>query len=56
MPFNQGEYYKLNGDDILKGMERAVEKAGQKNTEGIKLRDKFTYTKTVDSILDTIYN
>jgi len=56
MPFNQGEYYKLNGDDILKGMERAVEKAGQKNTEGTKLRDKFTYAKTLESILDTIYN
>ena len=56
MPFNQGQYYKLNGEDILNAIERAVEKVGQENTEGIKLRDKFTYAKTVDSILDTIYN
>ena len=55
-PFNQGQYYKLNGDDILNGMEEAVKKAGQKNTEGTKLRDKFTYTKTVESILDNIYS
>jgi len=55
-PFNQGQYYKLNGDDILNGMEEAVKKAGQKNTEGTKLRDKFTYTKTVDAILKHMYS
>ena len=55
-PFNQGEYYKLNGDDILKSFDRAVEKVGQKNTEGTKLRGKFTYSKTVDAILDCIYS
>ena len=37
-------------------MKEAVEKAGQKNIEGTKLRDKFSYSKTVDSILDIIYN
>lgn len=56
MPFNQGNYYKLNGDDILESFDRALEKAGQKNTEGTKLRDKFTYSKTIDSILDHIYS
>jgi len=54
--FNQGQYYKLNGDDILAAFDKAVEKAGQLNTEGTKLRDKFTYSKTVDSILDRIYS
>jgi hypothetical protein len=56
MPFNQGEYYKLNGDNILSAFDKAVEKAGQLNTEGTKLRDKFTYSKTVDAILDYIYS
>jgi hypothetical protein len=56
MPFNQGQYYKLNGDNILKAFKESVEKAGQKNTEGIKLRDKFTYSNTIDSILDCIYS
>ena len=55
-PFNQGEYYKLNGDDMLNAFDKAVEKVGQKNTEGTKLRDKFTYSKTIDSILDRIYS
>jgi hypothetical protein len=56
MSFNQGQYYKLNGDDILKAMKKAVEKVGQKNTEGTKLKDEFTYAKSVDTILDRIYS
>ena len=56
LSFNQGEYYKLNGDDILKSFDSALERVGQKNTEGTKLRDKFTYSKTIDSILDYIYS
>ena len=54
-PFNQGNYYKMKGDDMIDGMIKAVEKVGQKNTEGTKLRDKFTYSKTIDSILSYIY-
>ena len=54
--FNQGQYYKLSGEDILTAFDKAVEKAGQLNTEGTKLRDKFTYSKTVDAILDRIYS
>ena len=56
MPFNQGEYYKLSGEDMLEAFDKAVEKVGQKNTEGTKLRDKFTYSKTIDCILDRIYS
>jgi hypothetical protein len=56
MPFNQGEYYKLSGNDISAAFDKAVKKAGQYNTEGTKLRDKFTYSKTVNSILDCIYS
>tara|TARA_R110002051_G_scaffold102978_1_gene174618 strand:- start:6725 stop:7810 length:1086 start_codon:yes stop_codon:yes gene_type:complete len=56
MPFNQGNYYKLKGDDISLAFDRAIKKARQKNTEGIKLRDEFTYSKTIDSILNHIYN
>jgi hypothetical protein len=55
MPFNQGEYYKLNADDIEKGFDKALEKVGQKNTDGTKLRDMFTYAKSVDAILSRIY-
>ena len=37
-------------------MEEAEKKVGQVNTEGTKLRDKFTYKKTVESMLDYIYS
>jgi hypothetical protein len=56
MPFNQGKYYKLKGTDISESFDRAIERAGQKNTQGTKLRDKFTYSKTIDTILDCIYS
>ena len=55
-PFNQGNYYKLDGKAIISAMEEAEKKVGQVNTEGTKLRDKFTYEKTIDSILDCIYS
>ena len=54
--FNQGQYYKLDGKSILSAMEEAEKRVGQVNTEGTKLRDKFTYKKTIDSILDCIYS
>ena len=56
MPYNQGNFYKLSADAISKSFEEALSKVGQKNTEGTKLRDKFTYSKTIDSILDCIYS
>ena len=55
-PFNQGQYYKLDGKAILSAMKEAEKRVGQINTEGTKLRDKFTYKKTIDSILDCIYS
>jgi hypothetical protein len=55
-PFNQGQYYKLDGKKIVEAMKKAEKKVGQFNTEGTKLRDKFTYSKTIDSILDCIYS
>ena len=55
-PFNQGQFYKLNADLILEGLEKAEKKVGQINEDGLKLQDKFTYSKTVDAILGKIYN
>jgi hypothetical protein len=55
-PFNQGTFYTWEEEEIVKAMEKAETKAGQINTEGEKLRDKFTYSKTVDAILDCIYS
>ena len=56
LPFNQGQYYKLNGDDIINSFEKALSRVGHKNTEGTKLRDKFTYSNTVDKIFSHMYS
>lgn len=53
-PFNQGRYYKISDEAIVDGMERALKKVGESNIIGEKLREEFTYEKTVDSILEKI--
>tara|TARA_R110002020_G_scaffold92416_7_gene223780 strand:- start:6671 stop:7765 length:1095 start_codon:yes stop_codon:yes gene_type:complete len=54
--FNQGQYYRLTADLISEGLEKAEKKVGQINVEGLKLQDKFTYSKSIDAILEKIYN
>ena len=49
--FNQGTFYTWSEESFNKAMEEAEDKARQTNTEGQKLADKFTYSKTVDAIL-----
>ena len=53
-PFNQGTFYDWNKDSVISAMEEAEKKVGQVNTEGQKLADKFTYSKTVDGIISLI--
>ena len=55
-PFNQGTFYTWSEDQALEAMEKAESKVGQINTEGVKMGDSMTYSKTVDSILDCIYS
>lgn len=52
--FNQGEFYDWDIDSFVAALEKAETKVGQINTEGQKLADKFTYSKTVDGILSHI--
>jgi hypothetical protein len=54
-PFNQGAFYTWTEEEAIWAMEEAEEKAGQINTEGVKLGDKMTYSNTVDSILSLIF-
>jgi hypothetical protein len=54
-PFNQGNFYTWTEEEAIQAMEKAEEKVGQINTEGVKLGDKMTYSKTVDSILSLIF-
>jgi hypothetical protein len=53
--FNQGQYYRLNGNDISNAMDKSVQMAKSENTEGLKLQEEFTYSKTIDKILEKIY-
>jgi len=54
-PFNQGTFYTWTEEEAIWAMEEAEQKAGQINTEGVKLGDKMTYSNTVDSILSLIF-
>ena len=53
--FNKGTFYTWTEDEAIAAMEKAESKVGQINTEGQKLAEDFTYSKTVDSILSTIF-
>jgi len=55
-PFNKGSFYTWSEEQAIAAMEKAESKAGQINTEGQKLRDEFTYSKTVDAILACIFD
>ncbi len=52
--FNQGEFFDCDEETIISAMEEAEGKVGQINTEGQKLAEEMSYSKTVDGILSHI--
>ena len=54
LPFNQGSINTFDEDFVISKLEEAEKKCAEKNTEGIKLKEIFTYKKTLDSILKII--
>ena len=52
-PYNQGQIYDFNEDDFISGCEEAIKRveASRTNEAGEKLKDKFTYSNMVDSII-----
>ena len=54
-PFNRGTFYTWTEEEAIAAMEKAEYKAGQLNSEGRKLAEEMTYSKTVSRILDCIY-
>ena len=54
-PFNNGTFYTWTEEEAIAAMEKAESKVGQVNTEGQKLAGEFTYSRTVDLILSTIF-
>jgi hypothetical protein len=53
-PFNQGSIYTWDSDVVAQAMETAVSKKGQINTAGEELKNKFSYSNSVDRLLKGI--
>ena len=55
MPFNQGNYYKLDSESIINGFEKAEALAKTVNVNGLKLQSEFTYSHSINKILSTMF-
>jgi len=53
-PYNQGQIYDFSEDDFISGCEEAIKRveSSRINTAGETLKDKFTYSNMVDSIIN----
>ena len=54
VPFNQGNFYHISVESISQAMDKSIAFAKTKNLEGEKLQSYFTYSKTIDKILEKI--
>jgi hypothetical protein len=52
-PFNQGNIFDFNEDEFIAACEESVEryKSNPINEEGVRLKEEFTYSNTLDQIL-----
>ena len=50
--FNQGNIYTFDDDNFIAAMEKAETKCKINNSEGEKLKEKFTYDNTLNKILE----
>ena len=55
-PFNQGKMNIVSDETMLKVFEESEKKYGKTNTEGLKLQEEFTYTKTFNKLMEIINN
>jgi len=53
-PFNQGFWYDWNDDDVAAALEESVKTSKNRNTQGEKLKDEFSYEETVKIITHTL--
>jgi hypothetical protein len=53
-PFNQGTFFEWEEDAVIEAMEKGEKKVGQVNQQGLRLATDFSYSKTVDGILEKI--
>ena len=49
-PFNQGNIYTWDRDDVAQAMKLASQKKGQNNTAGESLKDEFSYKSSVNRL------
>ena len=54
--YNQGTINFISEDNIISSLEQAELKAKTKNPKGEELKNKFSYEKTVDTILQKIFS
>tara|TARA_R110000772_G_scaffold185256_1_gene296420 strand:+ start:1439 stop:2527 length:1089 start_codon:yes stop_codon:yes gene_type:complete len=54
LQFNQGNIYTWDSDIVAECMDTAVSKKGQTNAAGEELKDKFSYSRSVDRLLKGI--
>ena len=50
-PFNQGNIYTWDSDIVSQAMDTAVSKKGQINKAGEDLKNKFSYSNAVDTLI-----
>tara|TARA_B000000557_G_scaffold264724_1_gene271281 strand:+ start:2224 stop:3306 length:1083 start_codon:yes stop_codon:yes gene_type:complete len=50
--FNQGEFYTFDEDQMTTTFVKAISKHKQKNTQGQKLKDEFSYKNSVKQIVN----
>lgn len=53
-PFNQGSIYTWDDEEVVAAMELAVQKAKTLNTNGEKLKEQFTWSKSLDRIMEVV--
>jgi len=54
--FNQGVFYTWDEDIAISAMETAANKSSSSNKKGIELGKTMTYSRTVDSIIESFSN
>jgi hypothetical protein len=50
--FNQGSMYSFDEEELISAMEKAESICKTENKEGVKLKNEFTYAKTLEKILE----
>ena len=55
--FNQGNIFTWDEDDFINGCEEAIKRyeSNPVNSEGMKLADEFTFSKTLDEIQKVLH-